>query len=551
VKQISVIIPVKNGESTLGCCLDMLSRQTIADQLEIIIIDSGSADSSLQIAARYNARVIHIPPEQFNHGLTRNLGVRNATADLVYLTVQDARISTTDMLENMKAHFYDETVLSVCGIQGVPHDAGTNPAAWFKRQTQPFVKTIFFEHGEFNKLGKEEQLRHSRWDNVNAMYRRSALLNIPFQETNFAEDALWASDALRTDGKLIYDPSLLVFHYHHQDFSYAFLLGNESYRSLAEAYDQDVIDEFIWINPSIIYSSNISKKLKLACTLQLKRFDVVINPIHSRLFELDELVASSGGKQLIGSKGDDVNFSSSETYTFSSGFYDKLIPVPGIDTFEYDRNLIFFQNLTRSKIVIPILNMNEKKNHSENTYKIVIFPGAGQSFRKWNPGHFAKTMIGLQEKVIKDIVFFIAGGKDDLGTVKELLSGLQPGISVVDSTGKTELTDLVKLIADAQLLISNETSAVHIAATVHTPAICISNGNHFGRFNPYPATSSNIFTLYPDKKFYDKDYREILIEECKKRSPYDINQINSSEVIDKGIEILTTYAINDFSHCDS
>jgi ADP-heptose:LPS heptosyltransferase len=58
--------------------------------------------------------------------------------------------------------------------------------------------------------------------------------------------------------------------------------------------------------------------------------------------------------------------------------------------------------------------------------------------------------------------------------------------SAYNLTGQIPLTSLVKYLEDAELLISNETSPVHIAAAVNTPVICISNGNHLGRFNPYP-----------------------------------------------------------------
>ena len=52
--------------------------------------------------------------------------------------------------------------------------------------------------------------------------------------------------------------------------------------------------------------------------------------------------------------------------------------------------------------------------------------------------------------------------------------------------GKTSLIELVELIRGAQILLSNETSAVHIAPLVNTKSICIVGGGHYGRFLPYP-----------------------------------------------------------------
>ena len=46
---VSVVIPVKNGIDTLPSCLDGLFRQTVKDQMEVIVIDSGSTDGTLEL----------------------------------------------------------------------------------------------------------------------------------------------------------------------------------------------------------------------------------------------------------------------------------------------------------------------------------------------------------------------------------------------------------------------------------------------------------------------------------------------------------------------
>ena len=56
----------------------------------------------------------------------------------------------------------------------------------------------------------------------------------------------------------------------------------------------------------------------------------------------------------------------------------------------------------------------------------------------------------------------------------------------VNLAGKTTLSQFIELVRGARLLIGNETSAVHIAAAVGTPSICLLGGGHFGRFLPYP-----------------------------------------------------------------
>jgi len=217
---ISVIIPVKNGADTLARCLAAVRQQTGVEIVQIVVLDSASTDNSVAIAKEYGAEVVPVAPADFNHGLTRNLGAAIATGNLIYFTVQDAAIAEPDMLHKMAAHFNDTLVQGVVGIQGIPERTDTNPALWFRRYTQPVIETRYYPNGSFAHLTEQQQFEQSNWDDVNAMYRKSALQQIPFRETNFSEDWLWANEALKAGMKIIRDPSLMVYHYHHLYFSY-------------------------------------------------------------------------------------------------------------------------------------------------------------------------------------------------------------------------------------------------------------------------------------------------------------------------------------------
>ena len=219
---VSVVIPVKNGESTLQQCLQSIRQQTIGKDVEIIILDSNSNDKSCEIASFFNAKIIHVASGTFSHGGTRNTGAQAASGDLLYYTVQDSRMAEIDMLERMASYFYDKDVQGVNGIQGVPMDLDKNPAMWFQRFSKPIPEVFHFPEKEFAKLTPQQQLQYCRWDDVNAMYRRTAILSVPFRRVDFAEDSLWALDALSNGFKLIRDSSLLVYHYHHHDFRYTF-----------------------------------------------------------------------------------------------------------------------------------------------------------------------------------------------------------------------------------------------------------------------------------------------------------------------------------------
>ena len=220
---ITVIIPVKNGSHTLERCLSSIRKQTIGSFLEIIVLDSMSTDSSREIAKKYNAVIIDIPTDTFNHGSTRNIGVKAATSDNVFFTVQDAYFADENMLDKMLVHFKDENIRAITGHQAVPHDKNKNPAFWFKRFTKPVIEVKYFANPmDIEKLKPAQKVAKLHWDNVVALYRKKALLEIPFIKTDFAEDAFWCYKALLRGWTLLYDPSIVVFHYHHKTYNYSY-----------------------------------------------------------------------------------------------------------------------------------------------------------------------------------------------------------------------------------------------------------------------------------------------------------------------------------------
>lgn len=182
-----------------------------------------STDDSRDIARSYGAKIIDIPDGTFNHGLTRNIGILHATGDLVYFTVQDAWIASGDMLEKMAKHFESAEVMAVAGHQAVPHEKDKNPFVWYRPYSKPGItEKVVTNNVDFLKMPADKQQSLVAWDDVVAMYRKVALLQQPFVETEFAEDWIWSYQALQKGWKLLHDSSLVVYHYHHQSYQYVF-----------------------------------------------------------------------------------------------------------------------------------------------------------------------------------------------------------------------------------------------------------------------------------------------------------------------------------------
>jgi len=238
--KISVLIPVLNGEATIKQCLDGVFSQTLADDMEVIIVDSGSTDQTIEIVEKFPVRLYHIEPSSFNHGLTRNYAVSLARGEFVVFTVQDAIPADEKWIESMHQHFNDPGVAAVCGKQVVPHDKDKNPHEWYRPRSEPGFKMVYYDDPVvFESLDPAQKRKDCAWDNVTAMYRKQVLQKIPFRETLFAEDMMWAREALISGHTLVYDDRAQVFHYHHTDYNYQFK------RTITVLYHQYLIFGYI------------------------------------------------------------------------------------------------------------------------------------------------------------------------------------------------------------------------------------------------------------------------------------------------------------------
>jgi ADP-heptose:LPS heptosyltransferase len=100
----------------------------------------------------------------------------------------------------------------------------------------------------------------------------------------------------------------------------------------------------------------------------------------------------------------------------------------------------------------------------------------------WPVSHFAELLQQLNTQF--DVHFVLCGGTDDYAVCEDLAKKVSLK-NLTNLAGQTSLLNLVEIIRAAALVISNDSSPVHIAAATGTPAICILGGGHFGRFLPY------------------------------------------------------------------
>ena len=258
------------------------------------------------------------------------------------------------------------------------------------------------------------------------------------------------------------------------------LLGNKLWSDLAT--DLDVFDE-IWSLDKPKFFKNIAYRLSMLLKVRKAGFSTAIQPTYSREFAYGDLIINaSSAHERIGSEGDASNINLWQK-RISDRWYTRLISLPHGDN-TLIGNAEFMRGLgsVNFKAGIPVLPVSVKVPLGINDRKYyVIFPGAGAVTRQWPIENFKNLVNRIYRKT--GLVGLVCGGGGEELLGEELENHSE--VPLLNYVGKTSLRELVAIIAGAQFLVSNETSAVHIAAAVSTFSVCILGGGHFGRFLPY------------------------------------------------------------------
>lgn len=188
---ISVVIPLYNIESYLDACIDSVVNQSWTN-LEIILVDDGSADRSGQICEEWAARdpriqVIH----KENGGMSdaRNAGIRQAHGDLIGLVDGDDVIHPHMYRKLYRLMQHAGADIACCSyIRGERFDwqenADQNIAVKKKRYpTEAAIRTLVLETGITSNV----------WDKL---YKKQVLQKIPFIEGKYHEDEFWVYQVL-------------------------------------------------------------------------------------------------------------------------------------------------------------------------------------------------------------------------------------------------------------------------------------------------------------------------------------------------------------------
>ncbi len=112
---ISVVIPVYNREKYIKNCLDIMMNQSYK-HLEIIVVDDGSSDSSVEIVKQYPTVKLIEHKENQGPSVARNSGIEVARGEYLHFMDTDDEINSTFYENMLKASEKTDADMACCGM---------------------------------------------------------------------------------------------------------------------------------------------------------------------------------------------------------------------------------------------------------------------------------------------------------------------------------------------------------------------------------------------------------------------------------------------------
>lgn len=199
--ETSIVIRTLNESKHLESLMQGIHDQNYRNW-EIVLVDSGSSDATLEIAEKYGARIFHIPQDQFTFGRSLNIGCKQAQGKYLVFASGHVWPITNRWLKNLIEPFQETSIAMVYGRQ-----RGTDANR---------LSEIRDLHGLFGS-SSHILVDEPRGNNGNSAIRKDLWENQPFDETlTGLEDVDWARKVEQHGFRVYYAADAPVYHVHEE-----------------------------------------------------------------------------------------------------------------------------------------------------------------------------------------------------------------------------------------------------------------------------------------------------------------------------------------------
>lgn len=197
----TIVIRCYNEEAYIGKLLHGIGQQT-EKNTEIVIVDSGSTDKTLEIASEFPVNIVNIPPKEFSFGRSLNLGCEAAQGEFIVVASAHVFPLYRDWLTELLTPFEKENIGLVYGKQvggsATRFSEHQVLAKWFPDESNPLQP-------------------HPFCNNANAAIRHSLWRRYPYnEELTGLEDIDWAHRLMQAGYWIAYQARAVVAHIHNE-----------------------------------------------------------------------------------------------------------------------------------------------------------------------------------------------------------------------------------------------------------------------------------------------------------------------------------------------
>ncbi len=236
----------------------------------------------------------------------------------------------------------------------------------------------------------------------------------------------------------------------------------------------------------IVLETRGYRRLKSIRQMMKRTYRVVINADLSRTILSDNFVMSVRADERIAAKTDYTRISRKRA-RISDKIYDRIIPCDGINTMELIRNAQFIRGLSKNKrfqaglpVIPKLLSKDVMKEHNY----FAICPGGETPLKYWNEEKYAEVINYIFEKD-RNIKCVAIGVRKEINELRKIRNHVVHKERIISMLGRTDLLEYIEILRKARWLITNDTSAAHIAGAVGTPSAAVAVSWDIGRFYPY------------------------------------------------------------------